>query len=145
MEILARFIAAIVEESKSEPDRVRSREVFEDAKRVVLHGAPEPIFTAESDREMFPPMVKFVRDILKDYPNPDFVRVPKQNEVKGKESGKARNGDGDGSGDVEMEGNERENKHNQDAEMGDREMASTDVGKAPKSNTMKNKTASPGK
>ena len=144
MEILARFIAAIVEESKSEPDRVRSREVFEDAKMVVLHGAPEPIFTAESDREMFPPMVKFVRDILKDYPNPDFVRVPKRNEVKGKEAEKARIGDGDGSGDVEMEGNE-EKKHNQDAEMGDQETASTDVGEAPNSDTMKGKTASPGK
>ena len=144
MEILARFIAAIVEESKSEPDRVRSREVFEDAKRVVLHGAPEPTFTAESDREMFPPMVKFVRDIVKDYPNPDFVRVPKQNEVKGKETENAKNGDGDGSGDVEMEGNEKEKKHNQDAEMGDREMAGTEVGETPNSDTMKSKTASAG-
>jgi hypothetical protein len=144
MEILARFIAAIVEESKSEPDRVRSREVFEDAKRVVLHGAPEPNFTAESDREMFPPMVKFVRDIVKDYPNPDFVRLPKQNEVKGKETENAKNGDGDGSGDVEMEGNEKEKKHNQDAEMGDREMAGTEVGETPNSDTMGSKTASAG-
>jgi len=134
MEILARFIAAIVEESKSEPDRVRSREVFEDAKKVVLHGAPEPIFTAESDSEMFPPMVKFVRDIVKDYPNPDFVPLPKQNEVKGEVKGKVtengKNGDGDGSGDVEM---------------GDQEMAGAEVSEAPNSDTMKTKTASPGK
>jgi hypothetical protein len=142
MEILARFIAAIVEESKSEPDRVRSREVFEDAKKVVLHGTPEPIFTAESDREMFPPMVKFVRDIVKDYPNPDFVRAPKQNEVKGKETENAMNGDEDGSGDVEMEGNEKEKKHNQDTEMGDQEMAGTEVGETLNSDTMKSKTAS---
>ena len=74
MLILARFIEAIVDESKNEQDKVRSREVFEEAKNVVLHGAPEPSFTAESDKEMFGPMIEFVRNIVKDYPNPDYLR-----------------------------------------------------------------------
>ena len=43
---------------------------------------------------------------------------------------------------MEMEGNEKEKKHNQDAQMGDREMVGTEVGETPSSDTMKSKTAS---
>ena len=41
-----------------------------------------------------------------------------------------------------MEGNEKEKKHNQDAQTGDQEMAGTEVGETPSSDTMKSKTAS---
>jgi hypothetical protein len=121
MLILARFIDAIVKEYKSEQDKVRSREVFEITKRVVLHEAPEPSFTADSDKEMFGPMIEFVRNIAKDYPNPDFVRRPVEagDGRKGLEAEGAdeeNGGDGDGNEDVEMEGNEKEAEQDQDSE-----------------------------
>lgn len=113
MAILARFIDAIVKEYESEQDKIRSREVFEDAKRFVLHGASEPSFSTDTDKEMFGPMIAFARTILKDYPNPDYVRRPFQGDnrqegpkVKGAE--KAHNADGDEKEDVEMGGNEKE-------------------------------------
>jgi hypothetical protein len=137
MLILARFIDAIVKEYKSEQDKVRAREVFEVAKRVALHGAPEPSFTAESDEEMFGPMIEFVRDIVKNYPNPDFVRRPVesgdgQDWSKAEGADEEKCGDGDGKEDIEMEGNEREKKQDQDSE-------------APNGDRSENRTASPGR
>jgi Forkhead domain len=110
MAILGRFIDAIVKDYDSEQDKVRAREVFEDAKKVVLHGAPEPSFTADSDKEMFGVMITFVRGILKDYPNPGYVRRPVQAVERGEG---LQNVDGDGK-DVEMEGNEKEKNQDQE-------------------------------
>lgn len=114
MAILGRFIDAIVKDYESEQDKVRAREVFEDAKRVVLYGAPEPSFTAASDKEMFGVMIAFVRGILKDYPNPDYARHPlpgaeRQEVLQAEDADRADNGKGDRK-DVEMEGSEEEEK-----------------------------------
>jgi hypothetical protein len=136
MAILARFIDAIVKEYESEQDKIRAREVFEDAKRVVLHGATEPSFTADTDKEMFGPMIAFARTILKDYPNPDYVRRPVQGDnrqegPKAERTDKAHNADGGGKEDVEMGGNEKEKEQDENL-------------RAPNGDRLESRTATPG-
>jgi hypothetical protein len=129
MSILAKFIDNIVTTSDSEQDKIRSKEVFEDAKRVVFRGAPEPTYTTPSDKEMFGPMIDFVRNIVKGYPNPDYRRHPAEtgggpNGKEAKEAVVSKNGDGDGDADVEMQDDEQDKKHNQDGRMEARGMVS---------------------
>lgn len=119
MTILGRFIDEIVKDYESEQDKVRAREVFEDAKRVVLHEAPEPSFSADVDKQkMFGVMIDFVRGILKDYPNPDYIRRPVgdlggQQGLQAEGRDQANKSDGDGK-DVEMEGHEEVKSQDQE-------------------------------
>lgn len=119
MTILGRFIDEIVKDYESEQDKVRAREVFEDAKRVVLRQAPEPSFSADTDKQkMFGVMIDFVRGILKDYPNPDYIRPPimdveTQEGLQAQGEDEANNIDGDRK-DVEMEGHEKVKSQSQE-------------------------------
>jgi hypothetical protein len=118
MTILGRFIDEIVKDYESEQDKVRAREVFEDAKRVVLCDAPEPSFSADADKQkMFGVMIDFVKGILKDYPNPGYIRRPVVEAVAEQglhaEGADEANNGGEGK-DVEMEGHEKAKSQGQE-------------------------------
>ena len=118
MTILGRFIDEIVKDYESEQDKVRAREVFEDAKRVVLCDAPEPSFSEDADKQkMFGVMIDFVRGILKDYPNPGYIRRPVVDAAaeQGLHAERADEANTGGEGkDVEMEGHEKAKSQGQE-------------------------------
>ena len=157
MSILAKFIDNIATTSESEQDKVRSREVFEDAKRVALGGAPEPIYTADSDKVMFGPMIDFVRNIVKGYPNSGYGRPSAgagggPSEVKAKET-EVSQGYGGERADGEMEGDNKEKKQDQDVEMQEGDVVGKEAkegsemmdGEAPNGDSPNSATLRPGK
>ena len=144
IEILGKFIIEFVGDF-TEEEKVRGREVFEMTKKVVRYGDPEPVFTSVFDKGVFAVMLKFARDIARDYPNPDYLRRSAESggaqpEVKAKENDQAKTGDGAANKDVEMEeGKEKEQNVDGDTKMPDKEAVSeevregseTEVGEAP--------------